>query len=486
MDCTSRVLKTNFNRSEQFPQFLTVRLKWSKNVSDERSAPRQVILGAMNQQVCTVLALALFLEKWIKDGEGAASQWLFCDGFTDSRSDLKYQDAECERWKSSYAKFFKTNVLLNPQFVKDREEGCLGTHSIRKCATTFCRQNGVSKDDTDYRARWKCDGRQQDNYTSTQLTWPDINAASKLCVGGICLYKPLRQSGITNEWLAQSIAPRIANVFGNNIAAILAKPLLWACMDDSMDPQVPEDIKREVVAAYVQLECAVPEGTNPIEKVEVIASESQGVVSFDELADPTDGEEDGGGRQGMRRSQVQWNNAIYAKLCSVQSKMNDMENRQISNNQKMNRKLRRVEQSAQRAAMLAAGRRERDGGGGLNRTAGGGGDGVNPAAEGSGEKPATLMKCPRTISTLWNEYVNGIGGNKPARDFTRRERGKVKHRYSARLVLWRAIQRLVDRGYRADEAIRRINRVYSAEKSITAIMKKMKLHERHGGHAELR
>ena len=47
-------------------------------------------------------------------------------------------------------------------------------------------------------------------------------------------------------------------------------------MEESMIYLVPADIKREVVAAFVQLQSAVPDGTNPIERVEVIASESGG------------------------------------------------------------------------------------------------------------------------------------------------------------------------------------------------------------------
>ena len=120
----------------------------------------------------------------------------------------------------------------------------------------------------------------RDRYTAdSQLHWPDVNAVSRLSIGGICLYKHLQQSGITDEWLlAQAVAPRIANEFCNDVAAILAKPLLWACMEEEsmIDLLVPADIKRDVVAAFVQLQSAVPDGTNPIERVEVIASESGG------------------------------------------------------------------------------------------------------------------------------------------------------------------------------------------------------------------
>ena len=275
-DDIAHVSKDCIQRSPQFPQFMTVRMKWSKNVREERDCPPQIIVGAMDHRVCVVLAMSLYLEKWIKEGAGATSQWVFTDGTTDSRSTLAAMEKETERGKKQYSDYFKKYVVDNPLFVKDHEEdGKIGTHSIRKFATTFCRQSGVSKYDTDYRARRK-ERRMQDRYTDSQLHWPpDINAVSRLSIGGICLYKPIVQSGITDEWLAHAVAPHIANVFGNGVAAILAKPLLWACMEEEsmIDLLVPADIKRDVVAAFVQLQSAVPDGTNPIERVEVIASE---------------------------------------------------------------------------------------------------------------------------------------------------------------------------------------------------------------------
>jgi hypothetical protein len=44
----------------------------------------------------------------------------------------------------------------------DLEEGEVGTHSIRKCASTHVRGNGVSKDDKDTRGRWKAAARVSD------------------------------------------------------------------------------------------------------------------------------------------------------------------------------------------------------------------------------------------------------------------------------------------------------------------------------------
>ena len=55
---------------------------------------------------------------------------------------------------------------------------------------------------------------------------------------------------------------------------------------------------------------------------------------------------------------------------------------------------------------------------------------------------ALLMPRPRTLYQLWDEYIRGIGNNKPAKYFTRAERGKFKFKYSRRKVLWDLIERL--------------------------------------------
>ena len=268
-DDTAHVTKDTLKRS--FPQFLTVKMKWSKNVREERDCPNQIIMGSMDYNACAVLGLALFLEKWSKDTTttGATSQWLFVEGSSDRTSALADVDKEVAKGKKNYAGFLKKHVFESDvpgAFLRETVEGRLGTHSIRKFATTYARQCGGSRDDVDYRACWKS-RRQQDRYTGTQLHWPDINTASKLCFGGICLYKPLEGSGITDEWLAEAVAPSISNVFGSGIAAVLAKPLLWACFEPCMEDVVAPGIKRAVVGSIqfnhrVLSKFVIPDGVN--------------------------------------------------------------------------------------------------------------------------------------------------------------------------------------------------------------------------------
>jgi hypothetical protein len=49
-----------------------------------------------------------------------------------------------------------------------------------------------------------------------------------------------------------------------------------------------------------------------------------------------------------------------------------------------------------------------------------------------------------------------LTGHKPAKDFTRAERGKVRYTYARRLVFWQKISEMVRMGYTAERAIDRI------------------------------
>jgi hypothetical protein len=83
---------------------------------------------------------------------------------------------------------------------------------------------------------------------------------------------------------------------------------------------------------------------------------------------------------------------------------------------------------------------------------------------------ATLSPLPQTIHTLWIEYEFGIGGRKPAKDFTPSERGKVKCNYHRRKVVWDVITVLVWCGWLADIACDRIYEVYGRQQSATNII----------------
>jgi hypothetical protein len=55
---------------------------------------------------------------------------------------------------------------------------------------------------------------------------------------------------------------------------------------------------------------------------------------------------------------------------------------------------------------------------------------------------ANLSPCPRSLHDLWMEYIHGLGGRQPASQFSHGERGKSKHRYFCRNVIWKMVQKM--------------------------------------------
>jgi hypothetical protein len=87
---------------------------------------------------------------------------------------------------------------------------------------------------------------------------------------------------------------------------------------------------------------------------------------------------------------------------------------------------------------------------------------------------STLSPSPRNIHLLWLEYETGIAGRKPAQDFTREERGRVKHKYHRRKVVWDCESRLIRGGLTSEEASDRIYQVYGASTTVTTIINHVK------------
>lgn len=67
--------------------------------------------------------------------------------------------------------------------------------------------------------------------------------------------------------------------------------------------------------------------------------------------------------------------------------------------------------------------------------------------------PANLSRNPKDLYILWAEYMAGLAGNKPAREFNAAERGKVKFKYSNRKIVWDTIENMCTRNISSDVAI---------------------------------
>ena len=276
-DDTAHVKKSVMKASTQFPGYLTTKISWSKNVDNVHDCPNQIMLPSMDSPTCVYLNLVLWLEYWIRSGDGSLSQWLFQDGITTRESPVVDQDKEAIVGKKLYSTAV-SKATKKAAFTRCELTGNLGSHSIRKLGATECRRRGVSKDDVDYRARWKMK-RMQDRYVDIQLTWPDVNAASMLCQGGVCKYVVKSDAGLTDEWIASNVAHGITSIFGSAVGAILGKTLLWACFDSEWQEKVPVDIRHRTISNFICLQRNSDNEYNPIKRVQVIANEGTSLCS---------------------------------------------------------------------------------------------------------------------------------------------------------------------------------------------------------------
>lgn len=98
-------------------------------------------------------------------------------------------------------------------------------------------------------------------------------------------------------------------------------------------------------------------------------------------------------------------------------------------------------------------------------------------------KPAILSKNPKYLSILWEEWMNGIDGALPAKKFNPSQRGRNKALYSQRKVFWDCVERQIDAGTTATDAIAQIDRIYPGPLSVK--LKALRDDERKGGHQQL-
>lgn len=239
-------------------------------------------------------------------------------------------------------------------------------------------------------------------------------------------------------------------------------------MHSIMSSMVPATIRQRVVTAYNALgeDLRLEDNQNPIEKVELVCYESDGAVVIDEIPNDIQMVQGGGGNP-----DADWKNAMFAKVSNMERRQIIIQNNQANHYAMFDRRFRALEANTGRIALQPVVRP-------VHR-AGGGGEGQ------AGAPAATLSTCPRNLYVLWQEYEFGVGGRKPARQFTSVERGRVKFKYSRRKIIWNAIDRMVRGGDTAQVAIDRIYGVYG-RLNVSAMATAMRQDEKNGGHPQLR
>lgn len=507
IDDTVKWRVENFRIHPDVPHAYELRLPWSKNVKDERDAPWQIQFAANNWRLDPLLRLALYLEYKYESGEGRRAQFIY-----------SVENETPKRVKGRYSKDIREGVVRTDEFqdltkslgmVPTEKPKRKGAHSTRKYAKTRSRRKGkCSKDDSNYRGRWKGDAaKASSRYEDTYLPYPDAKVCAELCHDGPIAYLITGSAWVTDNWIVQHVSPNITAVHGTLLGALLGRAILWACFDPDARVIVDHHLYNKIMSAYRgghpsssgdQNQQQDNNSNNPIQKLflMIYAKEEEAVVEV--IDNGLDGSGAFIGRMSVEDAEMGCvpHGTIEQRLFVLEHRVTSVQDEAVAirNDMKLNQEkndksaaithtmLRRINQTP----FITQRKRKRD-------TSDDGTDGeavgdTNNDVEVQhyqSSMDATLSKTPKDLYMLWEEYDQGIGGRKAARKFTAEERGRCKYTYCRRNVVWQLINRVINHsGCDYKVAIEMIYDVYGYM-SVTKLLKKILEDEKAGGHANL-
>ena len=467
------------NNPKGYPSFdfaLMTKVRWSKNVSEERNCPDQILLGAMNDTYCILIMLSIYLESYLTLSPTA--YYLYTND-----TSKKAVERLKSRYRNRLTKFVWNSEEFNSVISQeDRNQG-VGTHSQRKFPATFASRQGCTSDEIEIRGRWKhTNGKVVHRYIDCKQSYVDAKVASKLCVGGPVKYSIKDNvNGITNEWLFEHVIPAIRFRFENDdqLCSILGKSLLYAALSEKENQiVVPESIRIQIKTAYNQLRQEEPQ---PVQKIPLIVTRRDDSVEINEYVDIGReiqiGQIHGGVAsleyfQSMLIRLNQLEHIINVHAAQSESNMSEM--RQFINKKVkvLNNNIRNFGGSIEGSFRIQGANAGRT----FQRISMG--DSESALEPLIVENMATLSHNPRSLVELWREYQFGIDGRKPARDFTPQERnnrvGGIKQKYYRRRFVWNAIKYLISTGMTSQSAIAKLRDLYGHSTSISNIIEKIR------------
>ena len=292
---------------------LITKLCWSKNIQEENqgmyyividsnyylllsssnsfflsffvSVHEQILFGAGDVDYCVLLGLASFMEYSIEQGWNEFSDHLFCmDGLNDPIT-----------IKNRVSKIM-CDALDDPTFseVLTDDDKKVGTHSTRKYACTYATRCGCSKDDIDYRFRWK-NRRMQDRYVEGHIPVGDAKVAAALCKGEPITYEVKSESMVTDSWILAHVVPNIAKHYNRVCCILLGKALLWRIMDPVQSALLPSQQVNRVRRLYLAIEDNIlTEEENPIAKIPLSVHGYDGDLQVSTLVVEEEDDDDNG------------------------------------------------------------------------------------------------------------------------------------------------------------------------------------------------
>lgn len=497
VDDVSKSKKQWLSFHPEYPHCIMGRLAWSKNVHDKRDSPWQIIVGGDEWNLDVLLHFAIYLEMACESQFYRTSEQSFFGHQGDTPKRVKDRASAALKRRvidnAGFREIFKSTgrFLLSGEKHKAAR---IGSHSFRKYAKTKARRSGIcSKDEVDLRGRWKSDNSKASAvYEDTHMPFPDAKVAFQLCHGGPIGYELIPTSGLTDNWITENVTPNTSAVYGQRMATVLGKALLWACCDGNAATIVDETMQQRIKSAFHATLHGGDANLNPVQKVGLVLSESNGVAIIETCQLIRN--------QSGNRDVTQMSSGVDARrlqmmenmMRTMQQSTINIQNTLVHEFEAHSTILRRMERLQRRMFAVPA-RATRVGG---EKTAiEDVGQGENPRANDGRQdnnrgskvvKKDLLSSCPKDLNILWREYQFGLGGRKPAKQFTSAERGLVSSIYSKRHKVWKLIEELIHK--RGEDYRIIIDSIYAAygHVSVTDIIKNIQRDEKTGGHPNLR
>ena len=475
------------------PFALKARMCWSKNVMEERQAPSQIILGSHDPDFCTLLNVGLYLEEMYPTEVNADGE-LNCFSISSTPASSK---ARVSRILKEIFDSEEFKALFGNHSLSTGLDTWLGSHSLRKLVATHARRNGCSRDEIDLRGRWKKSKRTVDAYLDTTIPYPDAKVAASICIGGPIKYQLVGNCGLDNSWICQTVTPTIFKMHHcKKTAAVFGKAILWACFDPSVRDHVPKSIRERVISQYEAIRL-LDANTNPVQKISLVIAGHEGQLFIDELNDPDEPASDNAAqirpsdasklnRKRVRRSAEM--QAVFSQLSAIRRQNDVLQNELTFTRNNLLTKLKIIATNINHISLIPAqvattiqninNNNNINSNPPLSPTLS---PNLNTGTHNSllstpppiREPKAKLAKNLKSLYILWHEYEFGIGDRRPAKSFSRKERGMCRHLYSKRNIFWSLVVEMVRRGNTANSAIDKIYEVYGFKTSVTDILREL-------------
>jgi hypothetical protein len=478
---------------------LKTKVRWSKNVMEERQCPPQILLGSMDPMFCLLLNFAVYLEDML--GHYPNCTYLFTDN-----NDEKAPKNLITTYRNTLERIVWKNEQFKALETEDDEEG-VGTHSYRKHPSNFARGCGANPDEIEIRGRWKTQGKRVVfRYIDVKQLSIDAKVAGMLCVGGPIAYRFKAGVNLTDDWLFEHVVPNIRQRYPNDsrLCRVLATALLFGAMDNEIgEAYLPQAMRDRITQAYIPTH---PTIAQPVTRVPLNIYRIEDNLMIDLLhgladdaaagvAERDNGAPVAGGRVGAA--------ALAATDPTVQAILVNIQ--QVRQQEAQHHQQNQDSISGLRAWATDQFRKVNNNIRAFGGTIQGGFARQDPQQQAhrrqaqdqqeqvqqDGLMPATLAPTPRTLAELWEEYQFGIGGRKAAKDWTAAERGNtrdgIKQKYYRRKFVWWTIEELIRSGLARNVAIERIRSAYGHRCSVTQIINFL-IHDHTGGrrgHANL-